>query len=132
MKKQIIFLSIIATAFIACKKGPFDCRNKYLGNYNFTNIYSNVDSVGVISTNTTTYFGRAINDGDENVIVEFETGKSQSLRIDKDGNLYNLCGTYIGRFESESRIHVGLDKNTCASVCISENSSVAIVGERKY
>jgi hypothetical protein len=132
MKKQIVILLMIAATLVACEKSPFDSRNKYLGNYDFTNLYSDVDSSGTISNRTTTYFGRAYAEGDNNVIIQFEANKSQSIRIDNDGNLYNSCDKYIGRFESESRIQAGLNKQSCASINLDENSSVAIVGNRRF
>ena len=132
MKKQIFFLFLIAATFVACEKSPFDYRNKYVGNYNFTNVYTNVDSVGTITNTTTTYLGRAKTEGDKNMVVVFEANKSQSLRIDEDGNVYNSCDTYIGRFESESRFQAVLSGQSCPMEGIDENSSIAIVGDRKF
>ena len=132
MKKQIVLLLMIAATLIACEKSPFDYRNKYVGNYNFTNVYTNVDSAGTISNATTAYLGRAKTDGENKMIVQFEANKSQSLRIDEEGNVYNACETYIGRFESESRFQAVLSGQSCPTVNVDENSSVAIVGDRKF
>lgn len=38
--KRIILLSITIILFTACKKVPFDYRNKYIGEYEFTSIVS--------------------------------------------------------------------------------------------
>ena len=132
MKRQILFLLVLAASFVACEKSPFDYRNKYVGNYNFTNIYTDVDSTGAITNSTTTYLGRVKTEGDNYMIVEFETNKSQSLRIDNDGNVYNSCETYIGKFESESRFQAVLNKQACPTINIEGSTSLAIVADRKY
>lgn len=132
MKNKIIFLIAIATTFIACEKSPFDYRNKYVGNYNFTNIYTDVDSVWTISNTTSVFLGKVKTEGDNNMIIEFEADKSQSLRIDNDGNVYNSCDTYIGRFESESSFQAVLNKQSCTAIVLEGSTSVAIVGDRKY
>ncbi len=132
MKRQILFLLVLAASFVACEKSPFDYRNKYVGNYNFTNIYTNVDSVGTISNSTTVFLGKVKTDGDNNMIIEFEADKSQTLRIDNDGNIYNSCDTYIGRFENESSFQAVLNKQSCTAIVLEGSTSVAIVGDRKY
>lgn len=132
MKIQSIIYTVLVVALYACEKSPFDYRNKYVGNYNFTNVYSKVDSAGATVNVANAYFGRAKTEGDNKMVVEFESGKSESLRIDQDGNVYNKCETYVGKFDNDGHFNAVLSDQNCLTTDIDGNVSLTISGNRKY
>jgi hypothetical protein len=133
MKKisSIIIIALLAIGSFSCKKSFLDSRSKYLGNYDFTNIYSTTDSSGTVATSTTVFYGRVYVENDGKIKLNNDAGSTLELVIDKDGNLFDNCSKYKGQFPDEDNVHIALDAGSCVNTVIGTGASIAISGKKR-
>jgi len=112
MKSFIYFIIFGFLLLNSCEKGPFNYRNKYLGEWDFivktTEI--NTDSIGYYHEDSFTYSGE-IKYGESNneIIIEYLDNRSITLSIDEDGVLSEFPTKYCGgKFDGEEKINLYL------------------------
>lgn len=100
--KKIIFI-FFCFSILSCKKTPFDYRNKFTGNYNFTIQEHSVYGIFPVTVHDTTYTneGKIEIGSDENDVLISPQNISLQATIYEDGTLsgyYNNNGK--GEFSS--------------------------------
>ncbi len=102
MTTKIILTGILFTLF-SCKKIPFDYRNKFIGNYEFTTSYKYFQPYVLDSTSVDPpYLGKITNGdtyktdyGERSLHITYEDNKSMDLLVDDSGG---LAGKTTGYF----------------------------------
>lgn len=87
--KKYILLSFLLVSFLACEKVPFDYRNIYVGNYDFT-IYNTEWSwvTGMYTRDTTKYNGNvSYGERKSSVLINYSQGKEVDLNVDRNGSM---------------------------------------------
>jgi hypothetical protein len=110
--KRLYFLLICfcCIAQFGCEKHPFDYRNKYLGNYNFTVHETEwTYSLGTTLDTTYAYIGEVSYGSDENTVsISYTENYSATTVVNEDGSLKCYSGTgsigFCGEFESKSTV----------------------------
>ena len=100
--------------FSACKKGPFDYRNKYVGSYDFEYSYlsqSSIDSAIIYVDTSIVYTGEVHKGGEGQLHFDWSNDSFITFDVDKDGNL-SLCGKEVGVID-KSKFHILYDDDLC-------------------
>ena len=92
----IIFFFLGIFSVISCNKKPFDYRNKYIGEWNFSIEYSSFNMGNSPSIyDLVEYLGEiTYGEEDNNVIIKYSKNNSVTLTIDKNGIFYDLPTRY--------------------------------------
>ena len=114
---SILFFTLISFSFFGCKKKPFDHRNKYSHEYNFTYTYEKWDiAEGITESGTTNYKGTisyAKSDPDNQMTIHFDTNETLTVLVDKNGNITLDCGKSIGSFNKQKDCKLSFKTNSC-------------------
>jgi len=108
---SVVLLTVVLSANSACKKVPFDHRNKYLGEWSFDVHYSSFTmNEGVLYDYSETYKGEIVY-GEEksNIIIKYAADKSIELVIDEDEMLSGFPTHYCsGSFKDKKNLDLYL------------------------
>jgi len=113
LKTLIPFICFIAilVAFVACKKEPFNYRNKYIGDWKFTvnRREFNIDSIGHSESETIVYDG-IIKYGEHGnqLVIEYYPNQSITVAIDKEGALSEFPRYCSGEFGGSNVLKLSL------------------------
>lgn len=134
MKKYIILRFILFTiVFAACKKIPFDKRNKYLGTYHFVYSYYTWDMSPYQSpTITDEYWGRVYYNKSEEkdkLHIEFTGSLDFIFKIDSNGNISTCGGS--GRFADRNNVSFDYSSVTCPGNGQGGGTVYHVTGEKK-
>jgi len=114
MKNKLLILFFCILIF-GCKKNPFDYRNKFIGDYNYT-VHANLSNCPVIGhflDTTYSYNGKVLlGTQDNTIIIYLSENCSIEPTIYEDGSLEHLSLDYDihGEFESKTslKFHYGV------------------------
>jgi hypothetical protein len=108
--KKIYWLLFII--IISCNKKPFDYRNKYIGDWEFNIDITefNTSSVGYYYHDSLTYMGQIkYGNEDDNLLIEYSSNNSITLKIDKENILTGFPTAYCGgEFDGNNKLHLYL------------------------
>jgi len=111
---KLITIVLISMTLLGCEKNPFDYRNKFIGDYNYTvhAKISNYPVIGHFLDTTYTYNGKVLLGTQDNaIIIYLSETRSVEPTIYEDGSLENLNLSYSisGEFESKTilKFHYG-------------------------
>ena len=114
---SILFFVLISCSFLGCKKKPFDHRNKYFHDYNFSYTYEICDiAEGITESGTAKYEGTisySKSDPADQMTIHFDTGEKLTVLVDKNGNITLDCGKSIGSFNKHKDCNLTFKTNTC-------------------
>ncbi len=87
---RIAFYFFAVMILFSCEKPVFDYRNKYVGDWKYTVVITeiNTDSVGYFRNDTIVYYGEITHaDNKDKLVLNYTQSDSLELYINKDGNL---------------------------------------------
>ena len=107
MKNKLIILAFIALSY-GCEKHPFDYRNKFIGDYDFS-VHKNVwDVTGVDIDTYYNYSGKiSYGSGDHLVKIKFLDDTETDCRLFEDGSL--KFNSTRGEFVSTKNVQFSSD-----------------------
>jgi hypothetical protein len=133
MKKTILILFVLAAVTGGCKKIPFDKRNKYLGDYHFTNSYFTWNITPYQSPTTTAeYDGKVSYDkkSNKNVIdIEFAPSLVYRFEINDNGEI-TICGGG-GKFENKNKVTFDYSSHSCPGNGLGGGIVYSVTGDKK-
>jgi hypothetical protein len=90
-KRNILLFLVLITSF-SCEKVPFDYRNKYIGDYNFTTYYTEWSwATGMYTYDTTEYNGKTVYGTTKELLkIDYQNNKEIELFITRNGELYSI------------------------------------------
>jgi len=109
---QISIIFIVITLMYSCEKKPFNYRNKYIGNWEFTtNITEvNLHGEGSIVENTVAYLGLISYDSKEQLKINFLDNMEVYVEVDKNGIISAYKDLGNGVFTSKKIMEYSLKR----------------------
>ena len=107
MKNKLIFIFFIAI-LNGCEKHPFDYRNKFIGNYDFS-VHKNVWDITGVDIDTYYYYSGKISygSGDDFVKIKFLDDTETQCQLFEDGSL--KFNSTRGEFVSTKEVQFSSD-----------------------
>ena len=108
----IFYFTIFLLILVGCKKRPFDFRNKYLGEWDFTTEYGYFNMSDSTSFDTVyNYKGEVWYDEKGKIIIEYREDNILEFEINKEGEI-TIDDYYDTRGEFSDKNNVSFYKQT--------------------
>lgn len=133
-RSAYFFILLVILVLGACKKRPFDYRNKYQGVWRFTYSYYKWSAYkGEAELFTDRYRGRIYYDGlaskRDEMHIEFSDEFTSAISLTRSGH-FSGCGGR-GKFKDKKNVEFSYSSNGC-STTYSSGISYTITGTKDY
>ncbi len=125
--KTTVVISLLFFSLVACEKGPFDYRTKYVGTYDFVIHRESGDPINGHLDTTYTIDGR-IDYGSAKHAISISLHEDAPLEFTlyEDGTIEGRNNVCKGEFESSDKVHY-----SCYAASPASHSTTDVKGEKK-